>query len=200
MKHIGYINSAQNSKPTTEIIDLMHKNGCSTIHVEQPKGKERPAWTAFIDSLENGNSAVLQSFDNAFHNFNDMIFFVKYCSKKNIRIVSLDDGLDTHDKLFPERTTSDTLDLVCRIFGKRDKASHDDLGAELYSNQFKDRKLKRFGLVINMYKAGYKVAEIMRRTGYRSKGNIYRVLHMYDIQMAYPAMSRAKDKVEELSV
>lgn len=200
MNHIGYINNAQNSNQSTEIVDLMRKNGCSSIHIEQPKGKKRPAWTAFIDSLSEGDSAVLQSFDNAFCNFNDMIFFVKYCSKMNIRIVSLDDGLDTQDQLFPERTTSDTLDLVCRIFGKRDKASHDDLEAELYSNQFKDRKLKRFGLVINMYKAGYKVAEIMRRTGYRSKGNIYRVLHMYDIQMANPAMSRAKNKEPELSI
>ena len=55
---------------------------------------------------------MFASFDNVFHNFNDMMFFIKYCSKMDIRIISLSDELDTHDKLFPERRTADTLNLT----------------------------------------------------------------------------------------
>lgn len=41
-----------------------------------------------------------------------MMFFIKYCSKMDIRIIFLSDELDTHDRLFPERRTADTLDLI----------------------------------------------------------------------------------------
>lgn len=169
MNYIGYINKAQYFEHTTEIINLMKGHGCVNIHIEETKDKKRIEWCKFIDSLSNGDSAVFASFDNVFHNFNDMMFFIKYCSKMDIRIISLSDELDTHDKLFPERRTADTLNLICKVFSKRDRASHDDLEAELYSYSFEDRKLKRYKLVINMYKAGYSVKEIMERTGYRGK-------------------------------
>ena len=178
----------------------MKGHGCVNIHIEETKDKKRIEWCKFIDSLSNGDSAVFVSFDNVFHNFHDMMFFIKYSSKMDIRIISLSDELDTHDRLFPERRTADTLDLICKVFSKRDRASHDDLEAELYSYSFEDRKLKRYKLVINMYKAGYSVKEIMERTGYRGKSNIYRILHQYDIEMEYPSMSRTANKVREKSI
>nr|WP_302962677.1 hypothetical protein [uncultured Prevotella sp.] len=117
-----------------------------------------------------------------------------------IRIISLHDELDTHDQLFPDRKTANTLDLICQVFAKRDRNSHDDLEAELYSNEYNDKKLKRYKLVINMYRAGYSVKEIMKRTGYRGKSNIYRVLHKYDVNMEYPSMSRAANKPQTSSI
>ena len=177
MNNIGYINTAHLIGDIWSQSERMKQCGCSNIHVDSPKGRRRPEWDKFIDSLEKGDSAVLVSFDNAFRNFNDMVFFIKYCSKMEIRIISLHDELDTHDLLFPEKKTANTLDLICQVFAKRDRNSHDDLEAELYSNEYNDKKLKRYKLVINMYKAGYSVKEIMERTGYRGKSNIYRVLH-----------------------
>ena len=200
MNNIGYIGNAHNFEHWQNCMDRMKQHGCSDIHVEERKGRKRPQWDAFIDSLDNGDSAVLVSFDNAFRNFNDMVFFIKYCTKMNIRIISLNDKLDTQDKLFPETRTANTLELICKVFAKRDRNSHDDLEAELYSNDFADRKLKRYKLVINMYKAGYSVKEIMEKTGYKGKSNIYRVLHKYNVRMEYPAMSRAANKPLESSI
>ena len=51
-----------------------------------------------------------------------------------------------------------------------------------------------------MYKAGYSVKEIMEKTGYKGKSNIYRVLHKYNVRMEYPAMSRAANKPLESSI
>ena len=200
MNNIGYIGNAHNLEHWQNCMDRMKQHGCSDIHVEERKGRKRPQWDAFIDSLDNGDSAVLVSFDNAFRNFNAMVFFIKYCTKMGIRIISLDDGLDTQDKLVPETRTANTLELICKVFAKRDRNSHDDLEAELYSNDFADRKLKRYKLVINMYKAGYSVKEIMEKTGYKGKSNIYRVLHKYNVRMEYPAMSRAANKPLESSI
>lgn len=118
MNYIGYINKAQYFEHATEIINLMKGHGCVNIHIEETKDKKRIEWCKFIDSLSNGDSAVFASFDNVFHNFNDMMFFIKYCSKMDIRIISLSDELDTHDKLFPERRTADTLNLICKFSAK----------------------------------------------------------------------------------
>lgn len=181
MKHIGYIGNAHLSEQSEKALAKMQEQGCAVTFREVCKKRKRPEWEAFINELQPGDCAVLLSFDNAFYNFHDMIFFIKYCRKAGIRIISIDDGLDTHDKLFPESGTVDTLDLVCQVFSKRDRNSHDDLEAELYSTNYNDRKLKRYKLVINMYKAGYCIKEIMQRTGYRSKSNLYRILHQYDI-------------------
>ncbi len=200
MNYIGYINNAQLYEQTNNIVEKMKQHGCSAVFVEQPKDRKRLEWGSFIDSLTSGDSAMFHSFDNVFRNFHDMMFFIKYCSKMNIRIISLSDGLDTHDQMFPETKTADTLSLICRVFSKRDKTSHDDLEAELYSYSFEDRKLKRYKLVINMYKAGYSVREIMERTGYRGKSNIYRILHQYDVEMEYPAMSRTASRKREQSI
>lgn len=88
MNYIGYINKAQYFEHTTEIINLMKGHGCVNIHIEETKDKKRIEWCKFIDSLSNGDSAVFASFDNVFHNFHDMMFFIKYCSKMDIRIIS----------------------------------------------------------------------------------------------------------------
>lgn len=195
MKHIGYIGNAHINEHGEDALKQMRVHGCETLYKENGKGRKRPQWEAFINELQEGDCAVLLSFDNAFYDFHDMIFFVKFCRKTGIRIVSIADGLDTQDELFPESKTVNTLDLICKVFSKRDRNTHDDLEAELYSTNYNDRKLKRYKLVINMYKAGYCIKEIMERTGYRSKSNLYRILHMYDVQMEYPSMSRAANAV-----
>ena len=200
MNNIGYIGNAHNFEHWKNCMDRMKQHGCSDIHVEERKGRKRPQWDAFIDSLDNGDSAVLVSFDNAFRNFNDMVLFIKYCTKMNIRIISLNDKLDTQDALFPESKTANTLALVCKVFAKRDRNSHDDLEAELYSNDFADRKLKRYKLVSGMCKAGYSVKEMMEKTGYKSKSNIYRVQHKPNVRLEYPATPRAANKPLESSI
>lgn len=45
-------------------------------------------------------------------------------------------------------------------------------------------------LVINMYSSGYSIKDIMTKTGYRGKSNIYRILKMYDIDVYYPQKKR----------
>ena len=198
MKHIGYIGNAHINGHVDSVLKQMKEHGCKTLYTENGRGRKRPQWDAFIKDLNQGDCAVLLSFDNAFYNFHDMIFFVKFCRKSEIRIISIADGLDTQDELYPGSRTANTLDLVCQVFSKRDRNNHDDLEAELYSNTYSDRKLKRYRMVINMYKAGYGIKDIMARTGYRSKSNLYRILHMYGVQMEYPSMSRAAMSVAKV--
>lgn len=192
MKYIGYINASQNIEQYESHIEALQALQCVAVYVDEPHANSRERWKSFIDDLEDGDVAVLYSFDNAFRNIHDMVFFLKFCSKKNVQILSLEDELDTHDILFSVPKTKNILELVCKMFSKRDQNSHDDIEAQLYSNKYSDKRLKRYKMVINMYNAGYSVKEIMERTGYRGKSNIYRILHLYDVRLEYPSMSRGK--------
>lgn len=192
MKNIGFINTAQDIEQTGYMVDLMKEYGCVSVHIEELRSCNRSRWKEFVDELEDSDVAILYSFDNAFKNIHDMIFFLKFCSKRNIRIVSIEDKVDSNDTLSSGTTTKDIFEVVCKMFSKRDRNSHDDIEADLYSNKHSDRRLKRYRMVINMYNAGYSVKEIMERTGYRGKSNIYRILHLYDVSLEYPAMSRSK--------
>ncbi len=200
MRNIGYINNAYYSEHNGAIVEELRRNDCHEVYQEQSRGKERPAWRSFINELGEGDCAMFYSFEHTFRNFHDMVFFIRYCEKANVRIVSVADEIDSDDLLFCSKSTSNILNVVCKIFTKRDKNSHDDIEAECYSNNFSERKLKRYRLVINMYKAGYSVAEIMKRTGYRGKSNIYRILHKYDVKMEYPSMSRSAAKSSEAEI
>lgn len=191
MRNIGYINYAHYYENSDTIVEEMRQNDCHLVYQEQAGGKERPAWKSFVNDLGEGDCAMLYSFEHTFRNFHDMVFFIRYCNRANVRIVSISDEIDSGDMLFNKKNTSNILNVVCRIFTKRDKNSHDDIEAECYSNNFGERKLKRYRLVINMYKAGYSVAEIMKHTGYRGKSNIYRILHKYEVKMEHPSMSRS---------
>jgi transposase len=68
----------------------------------------------------------------------------------------------------------------------------DDFEAELISDKHQEKKLRKYRMVINMYNAGYSIKEIMSRTGYRGKSNIYRILHMYNVELEYPTMVRTR--------
>lgn len=192
MKNIGFIKAAQDIEQTEQMLNLMKEYGCVSVHVEEVRSSNRSRWQDFVDGLDDYDIAVLYSFDNAFRNIHEMIFFLKFCSKKNIRIVSVEDKVDSNNLLFSGTTTKDVFDVVCKMFSKRDRNSHDDIEADLYSNKHSDRRLKRYRMVINMYNAGYSVKEIMERTGYRGKSNVYRILHLYDVSLEYPSMSRSK--------
>lgn len=192
MKNIGFIKAAQDIEQTEQMLNLMKEHGYVSVHVEEVRSSNRSRWQDFVDGLDDYDIAVLYSFDNAFRNIHDMIFFLKFCSKKNIRIVSVEDKVDSNNLLFSGTTTKDVFDVVCKMFSKRDRNSHDDIEADLYSNKHSDRRLKRYRMVINMYNAGYSVKEIMERTGYRGKSNVYRILHLYDVSLEYPSMSRSK--------
>ena len=187
MKHIAYGNITQRNEEKEVIIDSLKKMNCP-VFIESDIDNRREKWTEFIDILQEGDTAIIYSFSNTFVNYHDMIFFLKYCFTQDIRIVSLADKLDTQDILFPETHTKDVLLLVCKMFLQK-KKSIDNLEAD-YSQSKSEEKLKRYMLVINMYSSGYSIKDIMTKTGYRGKSNIYRILKMYDVDVYYPQKIR----------
>ena len=185
MKHIGYINNAQNIDVVNRGLPLLKQHQCHTIYIEDIEDKERLAWKRFVSELGEGDVAVFLSFNNAFKSFNELMFFLKLCSGKRVRIISVQDALDSFDELFPHQGTRCILSVLAGLSTKNAE-EYDDFEAELISEK------RKYRMVINMYNAGYSIREIMSKTGYRGKSNIYRVLHMYNVELGYPTMVRTR--------
>ena len=191
MRHVGYINNAQNIDIINKGLPQLKQLQCHTIYIEDKEDKERLAWKRFVSELGEGDVAILLSFNNAFKSFSDLMFFLKLCSGKRIRIISVQDALDSSDELFPHQGTQCILSAIAGMSTKN-AGEYDDFEAELISEKRKEKKLKKYRMVINMYNAGYSIREIMSKTGYRGKSNIYRVLHMYNVELGYPTMVRTR--------
>lgn len=88
MECIGYINTAYYIEHFEEIVLSMKQLPCSSIYYDEKDDDDRQKWKSFVGTLNNNDTAVLMSFDNAFCSFNDLMFFLKLCSSKNIRIIS----------------------------------------------------------------------------------------------------------------
>ena len=192
MEYVGYINTAYYIEHFEEIVMSMKQLPCSSIYYDEKDDGDRQKWKSFVGTLNNNDTAVLMSFANAFGNYNDLMFFLKLCSSKNIRIISLCDSLDSSDELFPKPSTKNTLDAIANMTLTKEQAAFDDFQAELLSDKYHEKKLKKYRMVINMYNAGYSIKEIMSRTGYHGKSNIYRILHMFNVELEYPTMVRSK--------
>lgn len=191
MEYVGFINAAHNIEHLEELVSSMRRLPCAVIFYEENDDNDRQKWKAFIGQLNHGDVAVLLSFDNAFKNFSDLMFFLKLCSSKNIRIISIKDSLDSEDVIFPKASTKKTLDAIASMTSVRGKDSFDDFEEALLSDKYHEKKLKKYMMVINMYNAGYSIKEIMSRTGYHGKSNIYRILHRFNVELEYPTMVRS---------
>ena len=187
---------AQINEHASAVVRELSNRHCSVVHLEKQGEEGKPEWGYFIDELKDGDVAVLYSFCNCFRSFTDMMYFLKLCSAKSIRIVSIHDELDSSDEMFSSRT-ADTLAAIAKVPNVKETHTQDDFESDMFAGSTRDRKLKKYRMIINLYNAGFTIDEILKKTGYTSKSTIYKVLHAYDVPMEYPAMSRSA-KAEEV--
>lgn len=187
MRHIGYANIAQINEHASAIVRELSEYECSVVHLGKSEEDEKNEWNYFIDELKEGDTAVIYSFCNVFQSYSAMMCFLKMCSAKKIRIISIHDDIDTADE-----TASGTLAAITKVMNVNKEDAHDDLQAELITGSKRDKKLNMQKMIINMYNAGFSVKEIMAKVGSHSRSNIYRILHAHDVPMEYPNMARKK--------
>ena len=192
MANFVYINKTQNYEQHEKFHDVINGVKCSKYYHEETDDESRPAWSKFIDNLKEGDTATFLSFNNAFKNIREMTMFLKLCSSKNIRIVSVMDSVDSTDEPFPETSTKNVLDVISKMPLHGDNATKVFSYTELKAINSRNARIKKHQTVVNMYKGGYSVGEIMKRLNIKSKSTVYSILHKYDISLEYPTMIRMK--------
>lgn len=177
MSKIGYVYGTVGELT----LDWMNGYGLDSLYLEG-KGQERlrPKWHEAISKLEGGDELVIASFGNAVRSLGNLSLLIELCRLKGIRLISVEDRIDTKEEFFGRIKVGVLLSVVSQLPEKivslrqslgEEKLQH-ETGAR--SSQKEARK-KRDRKAISMYLAGHSIEVIMKKTGIRHS-TLYNIL------------------------
>lgn len=112
MAKVGYIFIATNGEEYAEDKAWMQQYGCVQVIEELSEHERlRPMWKQLISSLERGDELVVSRFSNALRGTRELATFIEYCRVKVVRIISIQDRIDTLTNFSP--TPSPHRSSVC---------------------------------------------------------------------------------------
>ena len=199
MAKIGYLPYLPQYAGGTDDRQWMADFGCEDIVEEQPvEGGYRLGWDRLLAAIGKGDTLVISKLAHVVKGARQLSFFLEFCRIKSVRLISLHDGIDSDNELFPETKVSDVLNMVARLPEEanavRKMVSHQGKltkGIKVLSQAAYGR-LERKKLVANMYKSGYTIEDIWKASGFRSRSSIFRVLKDAGVEL-----KRSRNKVKE---
>lgn len=199
MAKIGYLPYLPQYAGGTDDRQWMADFGCEDIVEEQSvEGGYRLGWDRLLAAIGKGDTLVISKLAHVVKGARQLSFFLEFCRIKSVRLISLHDGIDSDNELFPETKVSDVLNMVARLPEEanavRKKVSHQGKltkGIKVLSQAAYGR-LERKKLVANMYKSGYTIEDIWKASGFRSHSSIFRVLKDAGVEL-----KRSRNKVKE---
>ena len=151
----------------------------------------RPMWKQLISSLERGDELVVSRFSNALRGTRELATLIEYCRVKVVRIISIQDRIDTFDELFPDTKPSQ----VIRMFGSlseecavlRKASAHIiHLQQNIRPPKKSERalsKLEREKNIVNMYNEGHSIDDIFAISGFTSRSSVFRILNKHGVTL-----------------
>ena len=199
MAKIGYLPYLPQYAGGTDDRQWMADFGCEDIVEEQPvEGGYRLGWDRLLAVIGKGDTLVISKLAHVVKGARQLSFFLEFCRIKSVRLISLHDGIDSDNELFPETKASDVLNVVAKLPEEanavRKMVSHQGKptkGIKVLSQAAYGR-LERKKLVVNMYKSGYTIEDIWKASGFRSRSSIFRVLKDAGVEL-----KRSRNKVKE---
>ena len=192
MAKVGYIFIATNGEQYAEDRVWMQQYGCVQV-IEEMSEQERlrPMWKQLIANLERGDELVLSKFSNALRGTRELATFVEYCRVKVIRIISIHDGFDSNDELFPETKPSQIMQMIgslseeCAVLRKANAhIIHLQQNIKLVPKTPKAQsKLEREKNIVNMYNNGHTIDDIFAVSGFKSRSSVFRILNKYGVPL-----------------
>ena len=199
MAKIGYLPYLPQYAGGTDDRQWMADFGCEDIVEEQSvEGGYRLGWDRLLAAIGKGDTLVISKLAHVVKGARQLSFFLEFCRIKSVRLISLHDGIDSDNELFPETKVPDVLNMVARLPEEanavRKMVSHQGKltkGIKVLSQAAYGR-LERKKLVANMYKSGYTIEDIWKASGFRSRSSIFRVLKDAGVEL-----KRSRNKVKE---
>lgn len=121
----------------------------------------------------------------------ELATFIEYCRVKVVRIISIQDRIDTFDELFPDTKPSQ----VIRMFGSlseecavlRKASAHIiHLQQNIRPPKKSERalsKLEREKNIVNMYNEGHSIDDIFAISGFTSRSSVFRILNKHGVTL-----------------
>lgn len=174
MKRYAYILERENNSVESEL-QMMYSYGCEIFRDAGKNEKHRPYWKYIVGELQSGDELYIVSFENAFRGVREMSFFLIYCIKNNISLISIGDGVRTTNKehlavfMAIKKLTEGVSDIRRESNILKTEENHIEP-----SKRISD--LKAEVAIVNMYESGFSIDEIIKNVKYKSKATVYTIL------------------------
>lgn len=190
MAKVGYILKADHYDGFNDDIKWMEQYGCCRIVQESSDlEKLRPQWKQLMDCLERGDELVISKFSNALRGSRELAFFLEFCRVKVIRVISINDRIDSKGVLFPETTVLDVLNM----FGALPEEAAALRKASAHVEKLKtvvntrtvtaETKAEREKNIVNMYNSGHSIDDIWKVSGFSSRSSVFRILNKFGVDL-----------------
>lgn len=192
MAKVGYIFKANHYDTYEQDKEWMLNFGCvQVIEEETVHEAMRPQWKQLMNALDRGDELVVAKFSNAVRGVRELSVCIEMCRIKVVRLISIQDRIDSHNELFKETTAADVLEMVGalpeEIAALRKSSSHIMLFQKSIKSPAKTGKTlsrtERERNIVDMYNSGYSINDIANVSGFSSKSSIFRILNKYHVDL-----------------
>ena len=182
MAKYGYLFLTKNLSTKDEDLALMKAFGCdSIIEEEGAQEKYRPQWRRMLTRLGNGDVIVVSKLSNALRGIRELGVFLDLCREYKVRLVSIQDRIDTGGELFPDTGANDVIETISRLSSEATSVRRAEQGLKssrkVRPNAKRGLRQYRDKTIISMYNAGHSIDDIWEASGYACRASIFRVLN-----------------------
>ena len=186
---IGYARVSTREQNLSSQIDALNNAGCIRIFTAKISGKEfkREGLTACLDYLRADDTLVIYRLDRLGRSVKEMLDLCAKLEQRRIKLVSLQDNLDTSTAVgrFTMQILASLAEYNRNLILEGCKAGIEAAkkrGVKFGRQEGTKMKKPKKEAVIQLYKAGTAVQQIMEITGIKAKQTIYNYLSEEDIQ------------------
>ena len=182
MARIGYLFLTKNLTTRDEDLAWMKGFGCDNIIEEDgAQEKYRPQWRRMLTRLDKEDVVVVSKLSNALRGIRELGVFLDLCREYKVRLVSIQDRIDTGGELFPETGANDVLATISRLSSEATSVRRAEQGLKssrkVRPNAKRGLRQYRDKTIISMYNAGHSIDDIWEASGYACRASIFRVLN-----------------------
>lgn len=186
---IGYARVSTREQNLSSQEDALGKAGCVRIFTDKISGKEfnREGLSACMDYLRPGDTLVIYRLDRLGRSVKEMLDLCASLESRRIKLVSLQDNLDTSTAVgrFTMQILASLAEYNRSLILEGCKAGIEAAkkrGVKFGRQAGVKMKKPKKEAVIQLYKAGTSIPQIMDITGIRSKQTIYNYLNEENIR------------------
>ena len=182
MARIGYLFLTKNLTTRDEDLAWMKGFGCDNIIEEDgAQEKYRPQWRRMLTRLGKEDVVVVSKLSNALRGIRELGVFLDLCREYKVRLVSIQDRIDTGGELFPDTGANDVIETISRLSSEATTVRRAEQGLKssrkVRPNAKRGLRQYRDKTIISMYNAGHSIDDIWEASGYACRASIFRVLN-----------------------
>lgn len=191
MAIIGYIADTDTIDKTVlaKTRDLMLELGCDTIYEESTSlSTERPMLKYVLESTHDGDTLLFHKLSNALANTIELTNLCRLCMKQNVRIVSVQDKIDSLGVCF-KPSHKDMFRLLSTFCQEAYASKHKmkklkDIPDSARKIERQRQQEKKEVMIVDMYMSEFTYQEIRDKLNIKSNRTIMNVLQKHNVSLS----------------